>query len=798
VTPPALYQNRVLLNQKISNEMSALLFDHFQPTINKVFLPHRKFVLAFVALFFLSTNLYSQTARNNYNALLEPDDLVLHGAGQSPDAFEDYYHLMPEDNKPLIYMYYISLNRLNEAFWVDHLQRELEKYPNHYIIPQIGLSMTGNGDPADHYEGDVAAGVYDEQIGNLIQGLKQLGRPAYLRIGYEFNGTAWNGYEPGPYVEAYQRITDAIRDNDLEVATVWCAAVGGGTDANYLSYYPGDDYVDWWGIDLFSDTHFSLQQTTDFMMDAETYGKPVMIGETTPRYIGADDASDWEDWFLLYFNFIENNPGVKATCYINWDWAEFPQWFDWGDARLDQNDFVRVNYVHRLRNELYGHASTQLDFRGKLNYDDTTAPSAVAISGSGPDELPITLSWNPVSDPNQVLYSIYKNDVFYANTYDTEFTDVNYAAGESLEYRVSAMDWAGNESSLSNSLSYELSDTIRKSLNPVFDEPIFPWSLDTYGGAQASYDFPNDELTIDIEQSTATNWHVQIVQNIELLEQNEYYIETTARSSTSGPAVVIIQRSSEPFDIPVFQPITLQTNDTDFSTLLYEASETDKMNVGIYLGELDSGDQVVIDHFSLFEINGRDGFVGNVAPVSEAGDDFTYTDPFSSLGFDGSGSFDSDGSIVTYLWEQLSGLEVLTIDSPNATTTTLSDVQTGDYVFRLTVTDNQGAITSDDILVSIETLPMQVNTEEPGLTSSVRLSPNPTSGWIGFQLNEWDGQHEVMIQIMDLQGRMVMTDSKVSGANEVYTLDVSGLNSGMYMIHVSAGSERYVGKFIVE
>jgi hypothetical protein len=644
------FRDGVCLIVEISNEMNALLFDHFRSRISEAFLLRRKGITAFVALICLIPNLFGQTDRNNYNALLEPDNLVLHGAGQSPDAFEDYYRLMPEDNKPLIYMYYVSLKALNGACWVDHLKSEIEKYPDYYIIPQIGLSMTGNGDPADHYEGDVAAGLYDEQIGNLIQGLKQLGRPAYLRIGYEFNGSAWNGYEPDPYVEAYQRITNAIRDNDLEVATVWCAAVGGGTDANYLSYYPGDNYVDWWGIDLFSDTHFSLPLTTEFMADADAYGKPVMIGESTPRYIGADDATDWEDWFQLYFNFIENNPGVKAFCYINWDWAEFPQWSDWGDARLDQNDFVRVNYVHRLRNELYDHASTQLEFRGKLNYDDTTAPAAVAISGSDPDELPITLSWNPVSDPNNVLYSIYKNDVFYTNTYDTEFADINYAAGESIEYRVSVMDWAGNESSLSNNLVYELNDTIRKTLNPVFDEPIYPWSLDTYGGAQASYDFPNDELTIDIEQSTATNWHVQIVQNIKVLEENEYYIETTARSSTSGPAAIIIQRSSEPFDIPVFQPITLQINDTDFSTLLYEATETDQMNVGIYLGELDSGDQVVIDNFSLFEINGRDNFIENITPVSEAGDDFTYSDPFASLGFDGSESFDSDGSIVTYLW----------------------------------------------------------------------------------------------------------------------------------------------------
>ena len=762
---------------------------------------NKPFIIVFVALLGLTSSLYGQLDRNNYGALLEIDDVVLHGAGQSPDAFESYFDLMPEDNKPQIYMYYISLNALNEAFWVDYLKEELEKYSNHYIIPQIGLSMTGTGDPNDNYEDDVAAGLYDDQILNLVEGLKKLGRPAYIRIGYEFNGIAWNGYDPGPYVEAYQRITTAISNNDLEVATVWCAAVGGGTDENYLDYYPGDDYVDWWGIDLFSDSHFTEQLTIDFMADAEVYGKPVMIGETTPRYIGADDATDWEDWFVLFFDFIENYPGVKAFCYINWDWAEFPQWSDWGNAQLSENDFVRVNYAHRIRGELYRHATTQSDFRSLLNFNDNTAPNAVTISGSAQDVLPIQLNWNPVSDPNNVLYAIYKNDNYYSAVYGTEFVDENYAAGQTISYKVKAMDWAGNESDFSNSLEYQLGDTIVKTLNSSFEETIWPWRLDTYEGGQASQQVIDDELIVNIDNSTTTNWHVQVIQRIDLLEENQYFIETTARASESGPAGVIIQRSRPPFDIPVYQGVNLQTNNTDFSTMNYTATEDDRMNVGFYLGELNTGNQVVIDEITLFEINGRDDFVENEAPVSVAGDDFVFSDPFVVLDLDGSGSFDSDGSIVSYQWEQLSGLEVLTIDNPNSAITKLSDVAIGDYVFRLTVTDIEGKIASDDIWVTIEALPL-VNTKEYFSNATLKLSPNPTSDELLIALEGKAGHPFVSFRIVDFQGRVVMQNDQqlltVDGTGEGFALDVSDLSSGIFVIYLATNERSYVEKFVVD
>jgi len=74
----------------------------------------------------------------------------------------------------------------------------------------------------------------------------------------------------------------------------------------------------------------------------------------------------------------------------------------------------------------------------------------------------------------------------------------------------------------------------------------------------------------------------------------------------------------------------------------------------------------------------------------------------ASVTLNGSGSYDSDGTIVTYLWTQASG-PVVTIDTPNQAITNVTGVIAGNYAFTLKVTDNMGAFHSTNILVNVNT-----------------------------------------------------------------------------------------------
>jgi beta-mannanase len=110
--------------------------------------------------------------------------------------------------------------------------------------------------------------------------LRRLATPVYLRIGYEFNGLTWNGYQPVPYQQAFIRITNALRAANLEVATVWDMEIPDGV-STYFDYYPGDQYVDWFGINIFQAKAFQDSTLSGVFAQARARKKPVMMGEET-------------------------------------------------------------------------------------------------------------------------------------------------------------------------------------------------------------------------------------------------------------------------------------------------------------------------------------------------------------------------------------------------------------------------------------------------------------------------------------------------------------------------------------
>src|SRR5260370_24453913 len=77
------------------------------------------------------------------------------------------------------------------------------------------------------------------------------------------------------------------------------------------------------------------------MHDALHHGYPVMIGESTTRWVGGVQGGEetWRTWFDPYFTFIRTWPTVKAFCYISWNWEQY------GTAPLNgeraQRDFPR-------------------------------------------------------------------------------------------------------------------------------------------------------------------------------------------------------------------------------------------------------------------------------------------------------------------------------------------------------------------------------------------------------------------------------------------------------------------------
>jgi len=95
------------------------------------------------------------------------------------------------------------------------------------------------------------------------------------------------------------------------------------------------------------------------------------------------------------------------------------------------------------------------------------------------------------------------------------------------------------------------------------------------------------------------------------------------------------------------------------------------------------------------------GTVDNYPPTADAEPESqSITLPTNSANLTGSGS-DPDGSITGYAWSKVSGPATYTINSPTSQNTTVSNLVEGTYVFRLTVTDNDGATGTDDVTVIV-------------------------------------------------------------------------------------------------
>lgn len=304
--------------------------------------------------------------RVEFDARLEPGNQIIHGAGQDPRGFDDYRRNFDAAHQPLIYMTYVGLCYPVETVveWGARVRHELAAMGKIRALPQIGLNLTGGKDDGSGLDASVAAGKFDAQIAAFAEAVASFERPVFIRIGYEFEGS-WNNYQPASFSKAWIRVTRLLRERGLPFATVWCAA---GASSGWPSlerlqeFYPGDEWVDWWGVDIFSEDEFTKPQLGAFLDAARSHRKPVMLGEMTPRHVGVlDGQKSWDRWFGPMVALLKRRPEIKATAYINWEWREWSDrlgftWHDWGDARLERNAVVRDGWVRALADPIFLHA----------------------------------------------------------------------------------------------------------------------------------------------------------------------------------------------------------------------------------------------------------------------------------------------------------------------------------------------------------------------------------------------------------------------------------------------------------
>ena len=298
-------------------------------------------------------------ARHFFGAKFEPENTVLHGAGQSEDyEFPQYLEVNGPDRHPLMYMLYIkakySADEMREE--VAEFKKTLSLYPDNMML-QLGLSMLHVVDgKRTGYCSDVINGKHDEGLKVLAQLLDSLDRKIFLRIGYEANGF-WNDYDPEDYKKAFHHISDIMRNASDNIATVWHIHNIDGVQ-KLMRYYPGDEYADWWAMSVFPTRFLHNQSAADFLDLAEEHKKPVMMAECAPSEapVGSGLAS-WNYWFSDVFTTIREEPVIKAFCYINRDWRYSERLAYWGNSALNDDSVVAELYRQEIGSSLFEHLS---------------------------------------------------------------------------------------------------------------------------------------------------------------------------------------------------------------------------------------------------------------------------------------------------------------------------------------------------------------------------------------------------------------------------------------------------------
>ncbi|MCB2205841.1 T9SS type A sorting domain-containing protein [bacterium] len=326
--------------------------------------------------------------------LLEPEDgRVYHGVqtvsfGNGSADLDGYLAAMDERTQPAVRGFFFSIpGTRGPAMTLQALERFYEQADSIGFIPELSLFLTG-----EHSTDSVIAvsDTYDDVIDSIVTLSAQYGRAMFLRIGGEFNGT-WNGYHEYLYVDMFRKITDMFAARGLRdsIATIWCympaaPANFDSVDVRGPLWYPGDDYVDWFGLDVFDSENFD-QSLPDsdrrglttkgkselFLAMARAKNKPVYMSETSAIRLEltadpADGAADWDAWFEKFWEFIEVHPEIKGFSYINTDWPEhaYP---GWSDARIQSSPYIAGKYFEEMQDPRYIHlpwsASTGIEWK---------------------------------------------------------------------------------------------------------------------------------------------------------------------------------------------------------------------------------------------------------------------------------------------------------------------------------------------------------------------------------------------------------------------------------------------------
>ena len=188
---------------------------------------------------------------------------------------------------------------------------------------------------------------------------------------------------------------------------------------------------------------------------------------------------------------------------------------------------------------------------------------------------------------------------------------------------------------------------------------------------------------------------------------------------------------------------------------------------------------LITESFKVYQLNEAPP---NIRPVADVGSDKVIQLPKNSIVLPGSGT-DPDGSVISYLWAQLSGPATARITNADSAYSEAWDLTEGIYQFKLTVTDNKGATGSKLLNVTVNPAANILPTANAGLDKIITLPINIVS--LSGSGTDSDGA------ISSYSWTKILGPSAFSIKNSSSaTTDVSGLVQGVYQFELKVTDDK--------
>lgn len=414
------------------------------------------------------------TEQPYYGAKHEPENGVLFGSvydddqrisGYDEQAIKKYF---PKENSlNLVYLEFgediSSLGRYDRYF------REIRNSGAYVMLAWNTYSSLGDIEQ------------YDSYIRNTVEYLGNSGLNIILRFANEMNVSS-NGDSAEDYIKSFRYVAD-IAHTKQNIAVCWAPNDVGALDRPFESYYPGDEYVDWVGVSLYTSKYFQgvasgtleeqkisntyflsgeyadpvlrMSRIINFMNE---YGikKPVAVTECGAPHTANNSTEDCTEWgvdklYKIYGELVRVYPQVKAICYFNVKRPNETQ-----DFALSDSPALSEAYNRAVEDEIY---LTDASQKAGFSY-----VSGIPESISANVELSASMYY-PGLEQGKVLYYIDGNYIGEAVTspYKMNINASGLASGgHTLTVKLTNL---GGYELLSQDYAFEVKNSIRVTLN---------------------------------------------------------------------------------------------------------------------------------------------------------------------------------------------------------------------------------------------------------------------------------------------------------------------------------------------